>query len=230
MSGFAFSHQFSQRWLTTPAPVKATIIQELDDIVHLLQSDIDVDKFRFSVPNLHDKIEELMALEAIRQQQEEQLRLEQQAREEQQRLENERLAQEKLEQDRLAQEQSRQQEGLQSTQDGEPVEVLENVTVQPDSVAKKATKKQPNTKADTVEVLVKTPVEPALTETTDTLDPTETNSKPELSPDLEAIKQQIIQDLQQQLDGYLSGIKADITAWLDEEVTKQLTAKLAQRG
>ena len=32
MSGFAFSHQFSKRWLTTPTPVKHAIIQELDGL------------------------------------------------------------------------------------------------------------------------------------------------------------------------------------------------------
>ena len=63
MSGFAFSHQFSKRWLATPAPVKHAIIQELDDIVTLLYPDTDLDEYEFSVPNLHDKVEELLAIE-----------------------------------------------------------------------------------------------------------------------------------------------------------------------
>lgn len=113
MSGFAFSHQFSQRWLATPPPVKQTIIQELDDIVNLLQPETDLDSYRFSVPNLHDKVEQLMAIEAIRQEKiqaeerkrerEEQERLERE-RLEQQRLENERLEQERLEQERIEKE------------------------------------------------------------------------------------------------------------------------------
>lgn len=99
MSGFAFSHQFSKRWLATPTPVKHAIIQELDDIVTLLYPDTDLDEYEFSVPNLHDKVEELLAIE--REQQE---KLQAQARErelEEQRLEQERLAQHRLEQERL---------------------------------------------------------------------------------------------------------------------------------
>jgi len=99
MSGFAFSHQFSKRWLATPTPVKHAIIQELDDIVTLLHPDTDLDGYEFSVPNLHDKVEELLAIERDHQE-----KLQAQARErelEQQRLEQERLAQHRLEQERL---------------------------------------------------------------------------------------------------------------------------------
>lgn len=99
MSGFAFSHQFSKRWLTTPTPVKHAIIQELDDIVTLLSPDTDLDEYEFSVPNLHDKVEELLAIERDHQE-----KLQAQARErelEEQRLEQERLEQHRLEQERL---------------------------------------------------------------------------------------------------------------------------------
>ena len=99
MSGFAFSHQFSKRWLATPTPVKHAIIQELDDIVTLLYPDTDLDEYEFSVPNLHDKVEELLAIERDHQE-----KLQAQARErelEEQRLEQERLAQQQLEQERL---------------------------------------------------------------------------------------------------------------------------------
>nr|WP_314232804.1 hypothetical protein [uncultured Moraxella sp.] len=99
MSGFAFSHQFSKRWLATPTPVKHAIIQELDDIVTLLYPDTDLDEYEFSVPNLHDKVEELLAIERDNQE-----KLQAQAHErelEEQRLEQERLAQHRLEQERL---------------------------------------------------------------------------------------------------------------------------------
>ena len=99
MSGFAFSHQFSKRWLATPTPVKHAIIQELDDIVTLLYPDTDLDEYQFSVPNLHDKVEELLAIERDHQE-----KLQAQARErelEEQRLEQERLEQHRLEQARL---------------------------------------------------------------------------------------------------------------------------------
>lgn len=99
MSGFAFSHQFSKRWLATPTPVKHAIIQELDDIVTLLHPDTDLDGYQFSVPNLHDKVEELLAIERDHQE-----KLQAQARErelEEQRLEQERLEQHRLEQERL---------------------------------------------------------------------------------------------------------------------------------
>mgnify|MGYP006968049949 CR=1 FL=1 len=99
MSGFAFSHQFSKRWLATPTPVKHAIIQELDDIVTLLYPDTDLDEYEFSVPNLHDKVEELLAIERDNQE-----KLQAQARErelEEQRLEQERLEKHRLEQERL---------------------------------------------------------------------------------------------------------------------------------
>lgn len=99
MSGFAFSHQFSKRWLATPTPVKHAIIQELDDIVTLLYPDTDLDEYQFSVPNLHDKVEELLAIERDHQE-----KLQAQLRErelEEQRLEQERLEQHRLEQERL---------------------------------------------------------------------------------------------------------------------------------
>ena len=70
MSGFAFSHQFSKRWLTTPTPVKHAIIQELDDIAELLQPETDLDSYQFSVPNLHETIENLLAIERARQEEE----------------------------------------------------------------------------------------------------------------------------------------------------------------
>ena len=99
MSGFAFSHQFSKRWLATPTPVKHAIIQELDDIVTLLYPDTDLDGYQFSVPNLHDKVEELLAIERDHQE-----KLQARERElEEQRLEIERLEKERLEQQRLEQ-------------------------------------------------------------------------------------------------------------------------------
>ena len=119
MSGFAFSHQFSKRWLATPTPVKHAIIQELDDIVTLLYPDTDLDEYQFSVPNLHDKVEELLAIERDHQE-----KLQAQARErelEEQRLEQERLEIERLEKERLEQQRLEQQrlEQAQLTQENE---------------------------------------------------------------------------------------------------------------
>ena len=119
MSGFAFSHQFSKRWLATPTPVKHAIIQELDDIVTLLYPDTDLDEYQFSVPNLHDKVEELLAIERDHQE-----KLQAQARErelEEQRLEQERLAQHRLEQERLEIERLEKErlEQIQLTQENE---------------------------------------------------------------------------------------------------------------
>ena len=133
MSGFAFSHQFSKRWLATPTPVKHAIIQELDDIVTLLHPDTDLDEYQFSVPNLHDKVEELLAIERdhqeklqaqLRERELEQQRLEQerleQHRLEQERLETERLEIERLEKERLEQQLEQQRlEQIQLTQENE---------------------------------------------------------------------------------------------------------------
>ena len=129
MSGFAFSHQFSKRWLATPTPVKHAIIQELDDIVTLLYPDTDLDEYQFSVPNLHDKVEELLAIERdhqeklqaqLRERELEEQRLEQE-RLEQHRLEQERLETERLEKERLEQQRLEQQhlEQIQLTQENE---------------------------------------------------------------------------------------------------------------
>ena len=134
MSGFAFSHQFSKRWLATPTPVKHAIIQELDDIVTLLYPDTDLDEYEFSVPNLHDKVEELLAIERdhqeklqaqARERELEEQRLEQERLEkhrlEQERLENKRLETERLEKERLEQQRLEQQhlEQIQLTQENE---------------------------------------------------------------------------------------------------------------
>ena len=139
MSGFAFSHQFSKRWLATPTPVKHAIIQELDDIVTLLYPDTDLDEYQFSVPNLHDKVEELLAIERdhqeklqaqLRERELEEQRLEQERLEkhrlEQERLENKRLETERLEKERLEKERLEQQrleqqhlEQIQLTQENE---------------------------------------------------------------------------------------------------------------
>ena len=134
MSGFAFSHQFSKRWLATPTPVKHAIIQELDDIVTLLYPDTDLDEYQFSVPNLHDKVEELLAIERdhqeklqaqLRERELEEQRLEQerleQHRLEQERLENKRLETERLEKERLEQQRLEQQhlEQIQLTEENE---------------------------------------------------------------------------------------------------------------
>ena len=134
MSGFAFSHQFSKRWLATPTPVKHAIIQELDDIVTLLYPDTVLDGYEFSVPNLHDKVEELLAIERdhqeklqaqARERELEEQRLEQERLEkhrlEQERLENKRLETERLEKERLEQQRLEQQrlEQAQLTQENE---------------------------------------------------------------------------------------------------------------
>ena len=134
MSGFAFSHQFSKRWLATPTPVKHAIIQELDDIVTLLYPATDLDEYEFSVPNLHDKVEELLAIERdhqeklqaqARERELEEQRLEQERLEkhrlEQERLENKRLETERLEKERLEQQRLEQQhlEQIQLTQENE---------------------------------------------------------------------------------------------------------------
>ncbi|MBW4015990.1 hypothetical protein HG534_06690 [Moraxella osloensis] len=133
MSGFAFSHQFSKRWLATPTPVKHAIIQELDDIVTLLYPDTDLDGYEFSVPNLHDKVEELLAIERdhqeklqaqLRERELEEQRLAQerlaQQRLEQERLENKRLETERLEKERLEQQLEQQRlEQIQLTQENE---------------------------------------------------------------------------------------------------------------
>lgn len=102
MSSFAFSHQFSQHWITTLPAVKNAIIQELDDIAKLLHPDSNLAEYEFSVPDLNAHVEEIITQETTRlaklkAEQEEQERLEQE------RLNKERLAREQEENARLVQ-------------------------------------------------------------------------------------------------------------------------------
>lgn len=157
MSGFAFSHQFSHRWLNTPDVVKQTIVQELNDIVTLLQPTTDLDNFNFRVTNLHDAVESLMEVERIRLQaeREEQQRLEQE-RLEQERLEQERLEAQKREATRLEQERLEKERAEQEKQARLEAEALEIARLEQDrieieqlendyNIAKKSAKKQAST-------------------------------------------------------------------------------------
>lgn len=111
MAGYAFSHQFYQRWSQAPAQVRAAIVQDLKDIMTLLQTDTTVAEFAFTQPDLDGYLDELYAqdriqkaadAEAIRIAQEQE-RVEREALEAQ-RKEEERLEKEQLEQEQLAQE------------------------------------------------------------------------------------------------------------------------------
>lgn len=111
MAGYAFSHQFYQRWSQAPAQVRAAIVQDLKDIMTLLQTDTTVAEFAFTQPDLDGYLDELYAqdriqkaadAEAIRIAQEQE-RIEREALEAQ-RKEEERLEKEQLEQEQLAQE------------------------------------------------------------------------------------------------------------------------------
>ena len=111
MAGYAFSHQFYQRWTQAPGQVRGAIVQELKDIMTLLQTDTTVAEFAFTQPDLDGYLDELYAqdriqkaadAEAIRIAQEQE-RAEREALEAQ-RKEEERLEKEQLEQEQLAQE------------------------------------------------------------------------------------------------------------------------------
>ncbi|MFW2178295.1 MULTISPECIES: hypothetical protein [unclassified Moraxella] len=223
MSGFAFSHQFSQRWLTTPAPVKATIIQELQDIHTLLQPDTKLEDFHFNVDNLSVSIEQLLAIEQIRERQErlereklERERLEEeqaQARLETERLEAERQEQERLEQQKLEQQQQEQQreqaklKAERAEQQRLEQQRLEQERLEQDRVAiealeqERAIAKQKSLSA-TTQVPAVVPV------------------------DMEQLSQKIREPLQAHIDTYLAEIKADLYQWLEMEVTKQVTEHL----
>ncbi|PNK60533.1 hypothetical protein [Psychrobacter sp. FDAARGOS_221] len=88
MTQVAFSHQFSQRWIDTPAEIKSALIQRLDDIVRLLDVETDLQDFQFSVPDLDAHLDELYSQLAAERQAlaEEQALAEQQAAEEAQTL------------------------------------------------------------------------------------------------------------------------------------------------
>ena len=106
MSGVSFSHQFTQRWIQSPDLVRAAIVQELKDIMTLLQTDIAVEEFEFTQPDLDGYLDEL-----YQQDEAEQLSKAErnQAEEEQQRLKEEILANQRQNLERLEQEQQQRQ-------------------------------------------------------------------------------------------------------------------------
>lgn len=71
MSGFSFSHKFSQSWLNVPKAIRQAITQELIDIADLLESDTNPHDFRFYHQNLNAYLDrcllEHQALKALHQ-------------------------------------------------------------------------------------------------------------------------------------------------------------------
>lgn len=59
MSSYAFSQYFYQRWTCAPEPVRATITQELEDIITLLQPETPFESFVFNTHDLDAHIDEL---------------------------------------------------------------------------------------------------------------------------------------------------------------------------
>lgn len=74
---YKFSHQFSQRWLSTPQKVRAAIVHELEDIIRLLDSNTDLNNFEFHQPELPTYIDQVYA--EAEQQKQQQIAAQQQA-------------------------------------------------------------------------------------------------------------------------------------------------------
>lgn len=246
MSGFAFSPQFSQRWYATATPIKQTIINELDDIYQVLQSETDLDNFQFRVANLHDKVEEIIAeqrraeAERLEQQrlaqgQAEKRRAEEQEKQRQQRerelleqrlaqekLEKEQLEKEKREQERLEQEKTEQNSSNQHNDDkiDTTVYVLkDNEThFSLPNVASKPTK-MVNQTAKTDDTSIKN------ANNTLNINSLDFNS-------IEKIKEEIINDLNQKIETYLldamANMHQDLQSWLADAVNRQLESKLTE--
>lgn len=238
MSGFAFSHQFSKRWLATPTPVKHAIIQELDDIVTLLYPDTDLDGYEFSVPNLHDKVEELLAIERDHQE-----KLQAQARErelEEQRLEQERLEQQANPAQPATQLSTGSIEGANHQLDEQAQSTdtaTSDVTIERHSSEMVYAIDHADTADNTdniAEPLADDPTAAVMTHETSVTDPLADIDNPSIAttPAIEQIKQDIVKQLQGYIDNYLlesmSLMNEDLNQWLKTEVKKQLTVRLSQ--
>ena len=238
MSGFAFSHQFSKRWLATPTPVKHAIIQELDDIVTLLYPDTDLDEYEFSVPNLHDKVEELLAIERDHQE-----KLQAQARErelEEQRLEQERLEQQANPAQPATQLSTGSIEGANHQLD-EQAQSTDTATSDVTIERHRSEMVYAIDHADTAdntdniaEPLADDPTAAVMTQETSVTDPLADidNLSIATTPAIEQIKQDIVKQLQGYIDNYLlesmTLMNEDLNQWLKTEVEKQLTVRLSQ--
>lgn len=60
MATFSPSPQFSKRWLTAPSVVKQAFHQELDDIIHMLGSDVPAAHYQFTHQDFGGAVEELL--------------------------------------------------------------------------------------------------------------------------------------------------------------------------
>lgn len=240
MSGFAFSHQFSKRWLATPTPVKHAIIQELDDIVTLLYPDTDLDGYQFSVPNLHDKVEELLAIERDHQE-----KLQAQARErelEEQRLEQERLEQQANPAQPATQVSTGSIEGANHQLDEQAQSTdaaTSDVTIERHRSEMVYAIDHADTADNTdnfaeAEPLADDPTAAVMTQETRVTDPLADIDNPSnaTTPAMEKIKQDIVKQLQSYIDNYLlesmTLMNEDLNQWLKTEVEKQLTVRLSQ--
>lgn len=238
MSGFAFSHQFSKRWLATPTPVKHAIIQELDDIVTLLYPDTDLDGYQFSVLNLHDKVEELLAIERDHQE-----KLQAQARErelEEQRLEQERLEQQANPAQPATQVSTGSIEGANHQLDEQAQSTdtaTSDVTIERHRSEMVYAIDHTDTADNTdniAEPLADDPTVAVMTHETSVTHPLADIDNPSIAttPAIEQIKQDIVKQLQGYIDNYLlesmTLMNEDLNQWLKTEVEKQLTVRLSQ--
>lgn len=61
MATFSPTLQFSKRWLATPNAVKQAFHQELDDIIHMLGSDIAAKDYQFTNNDFSGAVSELLS-------------------------------------------------------------------------------------------------------------------------------------------------------------------------
>lgn len=60
MANFSPSLQFPKRWRATPSVVKQTFYQELEDIIHMLGSEIPAKDYQFTNPDFGATVAELL--------------------------------------------------------------------------------------------------------------------------------------------------------------------------
>ncbi len=246
MSSYSFSHQFYQHWTSAPQAIRAAIVQELQDITTLLQTDIPFEKFVFSNHDLDAHLDDLYG--AHDKQQAKELTdkpMALKAETEQKRLEEERLEKTKqqVEQETLAKKESKKAGEPKSQQEsGETMvkaclDSQENATMSNDS-SKNApiatlTEILNHAVTDDESEKASTDIKTSLSNSIQAIaDQDHKNAAINISlPDSELNKehQQMIQELEVQIDDYLTEqmmqMSENLKSWLRAEVTRQLSEK-----
>ena len=252
MSSYSFSHQFYQHWTSAPQTIRAAIVQELQDITTLLQTETPFEKFVFSNHDLDAHLDDLYGAHDKQQIEEKELADKQMAIEaemERKRLEEERLEKEsqQVEQDALDKKAAKEAAKTKPQQKSDKSEVEASTDSQENMAMSSDSSKEGfnSTPIATLTEILNHPV------TDDESNKASADSKTTNHPSIQDVAdqghkhkainisladsklheehQQMIQELEVQIDDYLTEqmmqMSENLKSWLRAEVTRQLSEK-----